>query len=212
MNTPISTARFDERAKMWDTDPMKTGRAQAVADAILAAVGATAGMRSFEYGCGTGLLSFCLQAHLQRITLADSSVGMLDVLSEKIDASECKNMQPVLLDLTNDPLPEDRFDITYSLMTFHHIPDTDAILRDLYALLTDSGYLCIADLDSEDGSFHSYEFHGHKGFNRDDLARRAEATGFCNIRFSTVFTIRKGAPEREYPVFLMIAEKNKGCA
>ncbi len=61
MNTPISTARFDERAKMWDTDPMKTARAQAVADAILAAVGATAGMRSFEYGCGTGLLSFCLQ-------------------------------------------------------------------------------------------------------------------------------------------------------
>lgn len=204
-----ATASFDERAKIWDNDPMKTARAQAVADAILANIGQTEGLRGFEYGCGTGLLSFCLQKHLQHITLADSSIGMLDVLREKIAATGFTNMAPIQLDLTTDPLPAERFDIAYSLMTFHHIPDTDTILRDLHALLSPAGHLCIADLDSEDGSFHSYEFHGHKGFDRTDLARRAEAAGFRNIRFSTVFTVRKGQPEREYPVFLMIAEKNE---
>lgn len=187
---------------------MKTARARAVAVAILANIRPTDGMRGFEYGCGTGLLSFCLQEHLQHITLADSSTGMLEVLREKIVATGSENMRPIQLDLTTDPLPDERFDIAYSLMTFHHIPDTDTILRDLHALLAPSGYLCIADLDSEDGSFHSYEFNGHKGFDRQDLARRAEAAGFRNIRFSTVFRIKKGSPEREYPVFLMIAEKS----
>ena len=208
MNTSNPTPSFDERAKLWDADPMKTARAQAVADAILANIRPTDGMRGFEYGCGTGLLSFCLQEHLRHITLADSSTGMLEVLREKIASTGSENMASMQLDLTTDPLPNERFDITYSLMTFHHIPDTDAILRDLHALLNPSGYLCIADIDSEDGSFHSYEFNGHKGFDRQDLARRAEAAGFSNILFSTVFRIKKGSPEREYPVFLMIAEKN----
>ena len=117
-------------------------------------------------------------------------------------------MRPIQLDLTTDPLPEQRFDIIYSLMTFHHIPDTDAILRNLHALLCRPGYLCIADLDSEDGSFHGDEFSGHKGFDRHDLARQAEQAGFSKIGFSTVFEVRKGKPERGYPVFLMTRGKN----
>lgn len=207
MPTTDSGPSFNERAKTWDADPMKTERARAVADAIRDRVPLSAGMTGFEYGCGTGLLSFALQPYLRHLTLADSSAGMLDVLREKIAASGIVNMTPVLLDLTCDPLPQERFDITYSLMTFHHIPDTDSILRDLHALLTSPGTLCIADLDSEDGSFHSYGFSGHKGFDRDDLARRAVQAGFRNIGFSTVFNIRKGNPEKNYPVFLMVAEK-----
>ena len=38
-------------------------------------------------------------------------------------------------------------------------------------------------------------------------AAKAEAAGFREVRFSTVFRIAKGNPEREYPVFLMTAEK-----
>lgn len=207
MPTTDSASRFDERAKTWDADPMKIARAQAVADAIRERVSLSTDMTGFEYGCGTGLLSFALQPYLRRLTLADSSTGMLDVLREKIAATGIGNMTPIKLDLTSDPHPKERFDITYSLMTFHHIPDTDRILRDLHALLANPGTLCIADLDSEDGSFHNYEFSGHKGFDRDDLARRAKEAGFRNVSFSTVFNIRKGKPEKTYPVFLMVAEK-----
>ncbi len=207
MNTLNAARDFDARARTWDDDPMKTARALAVANAIRTRVPGLQGMSGFEYGCGTGLLSFALQPRLQQITLADSSTGMLGVLREKIAASGIANMTPLQLDLTTDPLPEQRFDLIYSLMTFHHIPDTDAILRDLHALLNQPGYLCIADLDSEDGSFHGDGFSGHKGFDRHDLAQRAERAGFRNIGFSTVFEIRKGTPERGYPVFLMTAER-----
>ena len=133
-----------------------------------------------------------LHGELQRITLADSSSGMLQVLQKKIDVSGVANMHPLKLDLTTDPMPTDRFDVIFSLMTFHHISDTGKILRDLYALLTEPGYLCIADLDSEDGSFHSADFDVHTGFDREALGQMARQAGFREIVFSTVFTISKG--------------------
>ncbi|MEI7432094.1 MAG: class I SAM-dependent methyltransferase [Betaproteobacteria bacterium] len=207
MSSTESSEYFDQRAKTWDEDPMKTARAEAVAAGMRSLAPLASHMSGLEYGCGTGLLSFALQPHLQQITLADSSPGMLNVLQQKIEAQHISNMRPVKLDLTSDPLPSERYDLIYSLMTFHHIPDTDKILRDLYALLTGPGYLCIADLDSEDGSFHGLDFSGHKGFDREELAQQAKNVGFRNIRFSSVFTITKGTPARKYPVFLMVAEK-----
>ena len=126
-----STQDFDARARTWDDDPMKAARAQAVADAIRRSIPNLADMHGLEFGCGTGLLSFALQAHLKQIVLADSSPGMLEVLREKIVAAHIANMTPIQLDLTSDPLPEQRFDLIYSLMTLHHIPDTEAVLRDI---------------------------------------------------------------------------------
>lgn len=207
MTTSAPRDDFDRRAATWDDDPMKTARAHAVADAIRAHLPDLASMSGFEYGCGTGLLSFALQSSLREIVLADNSEGMLDMLRRKIDDAQIANMTPIRLDLSTDPLPERRFDLAYSLMTLHHIPDTDAILRKLHALLTDSGHLCIADLDREDGSFHGAGFDGHNGFDRTELAQRAELAGFTNIAFSTVFTIHKGQPEKPFPVFLMYAQK-----
>lgn len=208
MNTHQSAGHdFDLRARTWDDDPMKTARAQAVAHAIRARIPGLDRMSGLEYGCGTGLLSFALQPDLQQVTLADNSTGMLNVLREKISASKAPNMRPMQLDLTTDPSPAQRFDIVYSLMTFHHISDTATILGKLYALLNTPGHLCIADLDREDGSFHSGAFTGHKGFDRTDLAIRVEQAGFRSIAFSTVFSISKGQPEKCYPVFLMTAKK-----
>ncbi len=203
-NTP---EHFNELARTWDDDPMKTARAAAVAAGICAQLPLHDGLNGLEYGCGTGLLSFALQTQLQQITLADNSPGMLAVLADKISACAIGNMRPIQLDLTSDPLPQERYDVIYSLMTFHHIPDTDKILRDLHHLLADGGHLCIADLDSEDGSFHGPDFSGHQGFNREALAQQANAAGFIKVNFSSVFTISKGTPARDFPVFLMLAQK-----
>ena len=74
-------------------------------------------------------------------------------------------------------------------MTFHHIEDIDKILRDLFSLLVAPGYLCIADLDSEDGSFHGPEFTGHLGFDRNELERKLTHAGFRSVDFTTVFEL-----------------------
>ncbi len=201
---------FDERAKDWDSDPDKVERARVVAEAIRRAIPLSTEMNALEYGCGTGLLSFALQSDLGQITLADTSQGMLDVLSEKIDSADVTNMHPVRLDLASDPLPAERYDLTYSLMTLHHLHDVNDMLVKFCDLLAPKGYLLVADLDKEDGSFHTDGTTDvHLGFDRDELRKIVENIGFENVSFSTAYEIKKkiGNDEKTFPVFLMTAQK-----
>ena len=202
--TPTNT--FDTRAKEWDSDPAKVERARVVAEAIRRAIPLPPGMAALEYGCGTGLLGFALQPDFASITLADTSDGMLEVLTAKIADSGVPNMLPLKLDLSTDPLPASRFGVITSLMTLHHIPDTDAVLRSFFALLTSPGWLTISDLEAEDGSFHGPLITDvHLGFERNSLRRKAESAGFTDICFESVFAVKK--PGKSYPLFLMIAQK-----
>ena len=201
---------FDDKAITWDSDPTKRERALAVAAALRQRVPLARDWRALEYGCGTGLLSFALQSDLGQITLADTSQGMLDVLGEKIAAAGVTNMHPVKLDLATDTLPAPRFDLTYSLMTLHHIADVNDMLGKFNAILKPNGYLLVADLDKEDGSFHTDGMqYFHDGFARNELQKMVEAAGFGNVRFSTAYVIKKkvGDSEKTFPVFLMVARK-----
>jgi SAM-dependent methyltransferase len=204
-----TTTYFDDRAQTWDADPAKIERAVAVAEGIRNQVPLSPQMRALEYGCGTGLLGFALQPYLGDITLADSSPGMLAVLTEKIAAAGATNLHPMKLDLVSDPLPPERYDLICSLLTFHHVADIDRLLRGLFSLAASPGYLCVADLDTEDGSFHGAGFDGHQGFDREDLGRRAKQAGFRDVTFTTAFQIAKGngPGQTEFPVFLMVARK-----
>ncbi len=204
---------FDERAKDWDSDPKKVERARVTADAIRKTVPLSMEMHALEYGCGTGLLSFALQLDLGKITLADSSQGMLDVLREKITATGVANMHPVKLDLAVDPLPDERYQLTYSLLTLHHVRDAKNIIHKFHAVLEPNGYLLVADLDKEDGSFHTDGTTDvHKGFERAELQQWVEDAGFGDVTFSTAFEIRKNidGSEKTFPVFLMSARKMNG--
>jgi ubiquinone/menaquinone biosynthesis C-methylase UbiE len=201
---------FDERAKDWDSDPKKVERARVVAGAIRNTVPLSREMKALEYGCGTGLLSFALQPDLGEITLADTSQGMLDVLQEKIAKAEVANMHPVRLDLSSDPLPDERYDLTYSLMVLHHIQDAKDMLSKFHDLLSQNGILLVADLDQEDGSFHTDgSTDVHKGFARGELQQMAEQAGFGNVSFTTAYEIKKqiGNEEKVFPVFLMAGQK-----
>jgi hypothetical protein len=104
----------------------------------------------------------------------------------------------------------ERFDLTYSLMTLHHIYDVKEILSKFHDLLAPKGYLLVADLDKEDGSFHTDgSTDVHLGFDRDELQRMVEEAGFENVSFSTAWNIRKkiGNEEKTFPIFLMAAQK-----
>jgi ubiquinone/menaquinone biosynthesis C-methylase UbiE len=201
-------SEFDHQARNWDADAAKVERARRVAEAIRAEAGPLAGLRALEYGCGTGLLGFALQPHLGHITLADTSQGMLTVLREKIAAAGVDNMTPLELDLTAGPAPG-AYDLVCTLMTLHHIADIDGILARFHDLLTPGGRLCVADLDTEDGSFHGPGAEVHRGFDRQELAARMLRCGFRAIRFSTPYEILRTTdrrPER-FPLFLAVASK-----
>lgn len=198
---------FDARAATWDDDPTKVARARAIADAMRREVPLNDSMVALEYGAGTGLLGFMLRDRFSDLTLADVSQGMLEVAERKIAAKGDRHMRAVNLDLMSGPLPERRFDLVFSAMTLHHIPDTEGILRRFLAVLKRPGLLCIADLDTEDGAFHGEGFDGHLGFDRDELAKKARAAGFTSVRFTTAYEMTKAVNggKRTFPIFLMVA-------
>jgi 2-polyprenyl-3-methyl-5-hydroxy-6-metoxy-1,4-benzoquinol methylase len=207
--TKLDAAHFDGKARQWDDNPLFRERGLKIAEAIRKAMPLHRHMNALDYGCGTGLLSFPLKDELGAILMADSSGGMLEVVNEKIAALGVTNMATLQLDLLADPAPSERFDLIVTAMTLHHVPNTDHILRIFHDLLKPGGYLCIADLDKEDGSFHGTEVDVHHGFDQADLGRHAAQAGFADMQFQTVFSIAKehATGTRDYPVFLMTARR-----
>ncbi len=210
LNGECLMSDFDQKAATWDADPIKQERALAVAGALRQQVPLLPTWRALEYGCGTGLLSFALGTDLGNITLADASPGMLAVLETKIADTGLTHLHPLLLDLTNSPLPTERYDLIHTLMTLHHVANTGQLLQDFHTLLRPGGWLAIADLDREDGSFHGPGFTGHCGFDREALGAQMAAAGFRDVAFSTCYVMRKTTNQgiREYPLFLAVATRS----
>lgn len=202
-------SHFDVVARTWDADPQKVERARRVADAIAKRLPALSRMSVFEYGSGTGLLGFELQPHVASLTMADSSREMTAVAREKILAKGASNATALELDLTAAPPPPDRYDVVCTLLTLHHVDDVQALLRTFHAMLAPGGFLCVSDLDEEDGSFHGPGAHVHHGFPRATLASWIREAGFGEVELSTVGEIDKvtAAGPRRYPLFLAIAQR-----
>jgi len=203
MSQPLMTD-FDARAETWD-DASKVKRAEDVAAAMRRAVPLRRSMKALEYGAGTGLLSFCLRDALGPITLADSSAGMRAVAERKIAAANERDMRVIDLDLMRDPVPAERYDFIFSMMTLHHVPDVPRVLAAFHSLLNPGGWLCHADLDAEDGSFHGPEVDVHHGFERGTLRSWLAAAGFVDVSIGDCGNIEHGA--RSYSLFLAACRK-----
>jgi 2-polyprenyl-3-methyl-5-hydroxy-6-metoxy-1,4-benzoquinol methylase len=200
-------ATFDERARDWDT-PRRIARAAGVADAIRAALPLAGTERLIDIGAGTGLLGLALVDDVARVTLADPSAGMIEVATEKLQTGDLSTVRALRHDLINDPPPPEPFDIAVSLLVLHHIEDTAAALAAIHALLVPNGRIALADLDTEDGTFHSAEAEGvhHHGFDRPALERIATAAGFVEVATQTAMVIDDEG-ETGYPVFLLTGRR-----
>ncbi len=203
---------FDAKARSWD-EPEKADRARRVADLIAARVPMLAAARVLEVGAGTGLLGFALRDRVRHVTLVDGSAEMVAVAGEKVRAQAPCNVDVVRLDLEREPLPPTRYDVVCALLVLHHVADTDALLEKLHRALEPGGYLCVSDLDVEDGSFHGAGFGGHEGFDRGELGAKLARAGFDEIRFEEAFEVEKpvaGGGTKSFPAFLAIARKAQG--
>lgn len=206
---------FDDAAATWDNEPRRIALMKAVGEAILREARPTKDMDVLDYGCGTGLVGLFLLPHVCSVTGADSSPGMLDVLRKKLTEGGIEDMKAIRLDLEHEQAPKDRYHLVVTCMTLHHVADTDRVLRAFHELLAPGGTLCIADLDTEPGIFHTPEAASsvhHHGFDRNDLKNQLRQIGFHQIRDVTAHTIRRpvrSGEERDFPVFLIAA--NRPC-
>jgi CubicO group peptidase (beta-lactamase class C family) len=165
-----------------------------------------------DYGCGTGLLSMALQSAAGRVVGVDTSAGMLAKLQEKIQATGVTNVEARALDLSTEGPPDDLYpDLIVSAMTLHHIADLPSLLRAFRQWLRPGGYLALADLDTEDGSFHgsNADVH-HLGIDRRWLVAELAGLGLQEVRATTASVIERpndAGEVRRYPIFLVSAQK-----
>jgi len=203
--------RFDDEALTWDNNHERLKMTKVISEEIIKNINLSKQWSALDYGCGTGSLSFFLHHFLDQITLADESTGMLNVLQTKITDSGIKNMHPLKLNLMEDDYKH-HHDIIYTSMALHHIFDTDKIISVFYSLINQDGYLCIADLMSEDGSFHSHikNYDGHNGFDVDKLMNILKKKGFINVKAKICHVMEKEFQDgstNKYPIFIMTGRK-----
>lgn len=202
---------FDEKAATWDEDPQRVKLTNDVADAIISEMKPTRKMDALDYGCGSGLITLRIQPHIKSITGIDSSKVMLEVIQAKVEKQGLKNVRIQFVDFEQGGKAEGMFHLIVSSMTLHHVNEPALLLKQLYDLLLPGGYLGIADLDKEDGSFHNDNTGVlHFGFERAYLKGLFEQTGLREVRSITAATVVKeieGKGRLEFPVFLIIGRK-----
>lgn len=202
---------FDIKAQSWDNDPTKVERAKILAECLSDFIKGRNLNKALEFGCGTGLVSFFMKDVFLQITLADTSTSMIEVLKSKIANDGVSHFTPLLID-DNTTFVAGSFDITYSLLTLHHIKELDKAFSQFYNLLKPHGYLCIADLVEEEGDFHNAEDakHVHHGFEKEKLINQLIENGFKFIDYQVFHHIKRTTESgivKNFPLFLLIVQK-----
>lgn len=202
---------FDTVAKEWDNNPRIIRMAAAFATLIRQHVPLTEDMRVLDFGCGTGQVGMRLCSSVKSMAMVDTSEGMLAVLRQKITNSAGRNMSLHQGNLFQADLEEDAFDLAYTLMTLHHVRDIDAVFTRFHRLLKRGGWLCIGDLEPEDGSFHGEDMEVHRGFDPQQLQRQLQNGGFEVLGTERMLVVEKpdqNGIDKSFPLFFLLARKS----
>lgn len=199
------TQRFDNAAQEWDSGDTRQNIASAVFKTLTSRIALLNTMKILDFGAGTGLLSFKIAPMVRSVTGVDLSSGMLEQLESKNTSS--LQVATILQDIMDKPL-EQKFNGIVSSMAMHHVADTAGLFETFYAHLERDGFIAIADLEEEDGTFHAQ--HGndgvhHFGFNTERLRNTIEKAGFRNVRFHDAYSVNRD--DGSYPIFLVTAMK-----
>lgn len=200
---------FKDKAHDWDARPIPAQISAGVFDALTKAIELSPTQTVMDFGAGTGLVCTKLAPLVERVLAVDISQAMLDELAAKPELAG--KVEIFCQDILEAPLGREA-DVVVSAMALHHIEDTPAVLRTLRDHLVPGGYVALADLDSEEGDFHSPGTKGvfHNGFDRDALGALIEETGFDAPTFVTACEVDKNG--KRYPIFLVTAARSRRVA
>ena len=197
------TDHFQKKAETWDQGSVRVNGAQKIANAITDKIDLNANMELIDFGVGTGLLGFEIAKITKKVHGVDTSAKMLEKLQEK--NTDELSIEPYHQDIIQTPLTQ-IFDGLISSMTLHHVEDLEQFFKQIHKNIQDDGFIAIADLESEDGTFHSDNTGVfHFGFDKKELYSVVERCGFKEISIENINTINK--PHRDFGVFLLTAKK-----
>jgi len=193
---------FEEKAKEWDSKNLRVQNAHTIAKAIIEDVTLNKDMHLMDFGVGTGLLGFEILEYVKSMDGVDTSKGMLEKLEDKNSSS--MYIKPICQDIIENPL-DTKYDGIISSMTLHHVEHLAQFFTTIKNNLNENGFIAIADLMSEDGTFHSdNEGVHHFGFDEKELSTIIKDSGFRDIEFKHISTINK--PHKNFDIFLLTAK------
>ena len=193
---------FKNKAPSYDQVNHRVTNVANIADSMLNHIHFESDMSIMDFGSGTGLLLARIAPVVARICAVDISKSMNEQLAKKQASLSCE-LEIIEIDLSKSSLDR-KFDGIISSMTMHHVDDIKTMFDKFHAMLTNGGFIAIADLEPEDGSFHSEDTGVfHCGFEREQLLNVVKNSGFNNIEITTVSIVHK--PQGDYPVFLLTA-------
>jgi putative AdoMet-dependent methyltransferase len=200
----LSKDYFQHKSKNYEKDENRVNNVENIANSIKQNIVLDKSMNIMDFGSGTGLLLEKIAPLVGKITAVDISKTMNNELNAKRENLGC-TLEIVEMDLSNSKLDK-KFDGIVSSMTMHHIKDIKSMFKDFFNMLNENGFLAIADLDLEDGSFHTEDTGVfHFGFDRDKFINSAKEAGFKNLKIISASTAYK--PYGKFPIFLLIGNK-----
>ncbi len=200
--------RFDEAAKTWDNKQTSIDSSNACVENLKKHITLKNNAQILDYGCGTGFIAFALSNETNNILGMDNSKGMVEKFNEKVKELNFSNLKAIKHNINEEDLPKNQFDLFISSMTMHHIKDTKMFAKKAYESLVDGGYICINDLEKEDGTFHAKHNNDgveHFGYEIKELCKLFEEIGFEIISCDSVFIHERN--DKEYPLFNLIGKK-----
>jgi SAM-dependent methyltransferase len=204
-------ARFQAGAQAWDEVAVRTERAGAIAHRLAELGLLDASARVLDLGCGTGLLTMEIRGYAGKVVGVDLSPAMAERLTKKCAREAAHNVEVVVSDLENEPLPGGQYDLIVSSMTWHHIRNIDGLIERCVSSLRTHGWLAVADLDRDATGYHEDETGVvHQGFDREELAQGFRQAGLVDVRAETVLEETKpsaaGVP-RHFTNFLVYGRR-----
>ena len=195
---------FAHKANDYDQEKYRVNNVENIANAVIANTNFNKNMHVMDFGSGTGLLLERVAPYVGKITAVDISTSMNEQLDKKRGKLNCEieilEMDLHCIDLNGN------FDGIISSMTMHHIKDIGTMFAKFYALLKSGGFIAVADLDTENGSFHTEDTGVHHfGFDREEISTFAMQVGFREVEVVDASVVKK--PYGDFPVFLLIAKK-----
>ncbi len=151
---------FNEYKKLRDTDVNYNDQLEQPAMAKL--LPDVSGKVVLDLGCGYGhnCIDFIKRGAIKVVGI-DISEKMLEVAN-----TECFNdkIKYIKMNMTDIGQLNQKFDLIYSSLAFHYIEKFENLVKDMYSLLNDGGYL----LFSQEHPFVTATFGGHQHYNKDE--------------------------------------------
>ena len=113
-------------------------------------IGAVAGARVVDVGCGTGRHALLMAEAGAEVTGVDFSTGMLDVLRAKLGEPARGRLRLVEHDLRAGlPFADASFDLALSCLVLEHLPDLAGMFAELRRVCAPGGRVIVADFHPE---------------------------------------------------------------